>query len=70
MSITQQKSDLRAIIHRMMERYIDENPEQTRAIALAAVNRLSGKMTLKELREWHTALSIEAMVDEHKELAR
>lgn len=56
MSITRRKSDLREIIHRKLERHIAEHPEEAAPIAIGAICRLSGKMTLRELQEWHTAL--------------
>jgi hypothetical protein len=56
MSVTQQKADLREIIHREVERRIAENPERAPEIAMGAVRRLSGKMTLKELEQWHFSL--------------
>jgi len=59
MSITQQKSDLRAIIHRRIETYLDEHPDDAREVAMGVVRHLSGKMTLKELQAWHTALYAE-----------
>lgn len=58
MSITQQKSDLREIIHRRIADYIGINPEEASNIAMGAIRRLSAKMTLKELQKWNTALSI------------
>ena len=58
MSVTQQKSDLREIIHRKVAQYLIEHPEEAQSVALAAVSRLSAKMTLKELKDWHTALFV------------
>ena len=55
-SITQQKSDLRAIIHRRIETYLDENPDAAHRTAMGAIRRLSAKMTLSELEQWHQSL--------------
>ena len=67
MSITQQKSDLRAIIHRMVERRLEEKPEQAHDIAMGAVRRLSATMTLRELEKWHNALALQVAVTEVSE---
>ena len=56
MSITQQKHDLRAIIHRKVEAYLTEHPDRAIDVAMGAVRRLSVTMTLRELRQWHSAL--------------
>ena len=58
MSITQQKQDLREIIHRKIEKRLTEHPEEAHYVAMGAVSRLSARMTLKELENWHTALFI------------
>jgi len=58
MSITQQKSDLRAIIHRKVEQYLTAHPDAAHDVAMGATHRLSARMTLKELRDWHTALFV------------
>jgi hypothetical protein len=63
MSVTQQKADLREIIHREVERRIAENPEQAPEIAMGAVRWSSGKMTLRELREWHFDLFGRGLVE-------
>ena len=59
MSVTQQKSDLRRIIHRKVEQHLTEHPEAAHATAMGAIRRLSGGMTLAELEAWHTALFVE-----------
>ena len=56
MSVTQQKSDLRQIIHRKVEQYLSEHPDIAIATAMGAIRRLSATMTLAELEQWHTAL--------------
>jgi len=56
MSIAQQKSDLREIIYREVQRRIEEEPELAPIVAMGAIHRLSGKMTLNELQRWHLAL--------------
>ena len=56
MSITQQKSDLRAIIHNTIEQHLKERPDEAHDIAMGAVRRLSKTMTLNDLRAWHRAL--------------
>jgi hypothetical protein len=58
MSVTQQKSDLREIIHSKIEKRLTEHPEEAQTVALAAVSRLCDRMTLEELRNWHTALFV------------
>ena len=62
MSVTEQKSDLRAIIHERIEEHISEHPEQATDIAMGAVRRLSGKMTLRELQDWHFALFAKELI--------
>jgi len=56
MSITQQKFDLREIIYRKVQQRIKEEPELAPIVAMGAIHRLSGKMTLNELQSWHLAL--------------
>lgn len=63
-SVTQQKSDLRQIIHNKVEKYLDENPGSARDTAMGAIRRLSSKMTLKELKQWHRALFIRDLIPE------
>lgn len=56
MSITQQEYDLREVIHRKIEKRLQEHPEEAFDMAMSTARRLSRKMTLKELRQWHTTL--------------
>ena len=56
MSVTQQKSDLRQIIHGRIEQHLTEHPEAAHTTAMGAIRRLSATMTLAELEQWHTAL--------------
>lgn len=56
MSINQQKSDLRQIIHRKIEKHLNEHPDTAHDTAMGAISRLSAMMTLKELQAWHLAL--------------
>ena len=44
--------------HERIEQYLDEHPGEAKHLAIGAVIRLSGKMTLKELRQWHQALCL------------
>ena len=64
MSVTQQKSDLRQIIHRKVEQHLNEHPETAIVTAMGAIRRLSAKMTLAELEQWHTALFAEVQGQE------
>ena len=59
MSVTQQKADLRQIIHQHIGQYLNEHPDHAHDVAMGAIQRLSGKMTLAELEQWHTALFAE-----------
>lgn len=56
MSITQRKSNLRGIIHKKVAAYLAEHPEEAAGVAMGAIRRLSSKMTLAELEQWHTVL--------------
>jgi len=60
-SITQRKSDLRHIIHKAVERHLTEHPEEAYDAAMGAIRHLSGKMTLKELKQWHQVLYIKEL---------
>ncbi len=61
-SIADQKMDLRHIIHSKVETYLIEHPERTKDIAMGAIRRLSGRMTLNELRRWHTTLFLPELI--------
>ena len=58
MSVTQRKSDLRDIIHRMIEAHLNEHPDSAHDVAMGAIRRLSATMTLGKLEDWHTALCL------------
>ena len=64
-SITQQKSDLKDIILRRIKRSIDKASLSTvKRVAIGACQRLAARMTLDELRQWNTSLTLnEARVD-------
>ena len=63
-SVTQQKSDLRSIIHKRIEEYLNEHPEEVKDVAMGAIRRLSGRMTLQELKMWHQGLYVSSWVSE------
>jgi len=65
-SVTTQKTDLRLIIHRKVERSLIEHPESAHDVAMGAVRRLSAKMTLRELKQWHQALFAREMMEEQE----
>lgn len=68
-SNTQQKADMRAIILRRLERKLDESdPERRKSIALRACALLAGKMTLKELQDWNTLLTVKGEIDGRSEV--
>ena len=55
-AITERKADLKAIIIKTIEKYLDEHPEATRRVAIGACRKLAGRMTLKELQNWNMVL--------------
>lgn len=61
-SITEQKANLRELIHKHIARYIYDNPDQAVPIAIGAIARLTGKMTLRELSDWHLSLKATPIV--------
>jgi len=52
-SITQQKADLRAALHRRVEYHLVRHPDQATDVAMAAVHLLSARMTRDELADWY-----------------
>jgi hypothetical protein len=67
-SLTQQKKDLRDILHRMvMERYRTQCPEDQEAIMQATLQRLTGYLTVRALRQWHHQMVASQMMQEAEE---
>lgn len=64
-SLTQQKADLREIIHkRVMESYEKEVAiDGARALIFGLLTRLTGRMTIRELQDWHFALYASELVE-------
>lgn len=52
-SITEQKADARAMLHKRCENYLAAHPDMAPEIAMQAIRRLSKKCTLRELADWH-----------------
>ena len=64
-AITQQKADLKHIIReRVMRAYDAAMPEDKRHLMQATLNQLLAAMTLGQLRQWHQALVIRALIGE------
>lgn len=56
-SITHQKYDERKAIYGLLDEYLDVlDSNERRGLALALSERLMGKMTIGELREWRQKL--------------
>ena len=64
-AITQRKADLKHIIsERVMQAYRTAMPEDKRRLMKATLGKLLSNMTLKQLRQWHEALVIRALIGE------
>ena len=55
-AITTRKSDLKHLILEAIEKHIEVHPEEAKAITLGACTRLANRMTLAELKHWHSIL--------------
>lgn len=66
-SISEQKANLRELIHKRVERYLAENPDRASEVAMGAIRRLTKKLTLGELSDWHLKVSLIAIADQEED---
>lgn len=65
-SISEQKLNLRELLHKHVTEYLAQNPDQAAEVALGMFQRLTGKMTLRELRDWYTKVSLKNLAREQE----